>query len=133
MSEPSLVCWKCGAPLAELPLPLSRYAECAACRAELHVCRMCEFYDPGVANACREPVADPVRDKTRANFCGYFQIRSNAYRPPEAERARTARDRLAELFGEAGGESEDGQEGSGAQSESEAAQRRLERMLRGES
>ena len=34
---------------------------------------MCVFYDTKVAKACREPIADLVGDKTRANFCGYFQ------------------------------------------------------------
>ena len=69
----TLVCWKCGASLAALSLPLSRTDECRACRAQLHVCRMCRFYDTGKAKSCAEPVADEVQDKTRANFCGYFQ------------------------------------------------------------
>src|SRR2546430_6917223 len=31
-----LVCWKCGAPLAELTLPLRRLEECPQCRSEEH-------------------------------------------------------------------------------------------------
>ena len=50
-----LVCWKCGASLAALSLPLRRQDECKACGAELHVCRLCEFYDTSVARSCREP------------------------------------------------------------------------------
>ena len=73
MSAAPLGCWKCGASLAALSLPLSRTDECRACRAQLHVCRMCRFYDAGKAKSCAEPVADEVQDKTRANFCGYFQ------------------------------------------------------------
>ena len=38
-----LSCWKCGASLAELTLPLRRLEECRACGAELHVCRLCGF------------------------------------------------------------------------------------------
>lgn len=68
-----LHCWKCGASLRALPLPLGRRAECTACRAELHVCRMCRHYDTGKAKQCRERAADEVRDKTRANFCEWFQ------------------------------------------------------------
>jgi hypothetical protein len=37
------------------------------------VCRNCRFYAPGRPNDCLEPVADPVADKQRANFCGYFE------------------------------------------------------------
>ena len=34
---------------------------------------MCEFFDTTVSNSCREPIAEKVNDKNRANFCGYFQ------------------------------------------------------------
>jgi len=74
-----LVCWKCGASLADLPLPLGRRAECLACHAEQHVCRLCRHHDPAKSKQCREPAADDVKDKTRANFCDWFQPRSGAY------------------------------------------------------
>ncbi len=34
---------------------------------------MCEFYDTTVSDSCREPIAERVSDKKKANFCGYFQ------------------------------------------------------------
>jgi hypothetical protein len=101
MQDNGLVCWKCGASVGAEPLPLSRLAECRACRAQLHVCRMCAFYDTRVAKACREPVAEQVNDKERANFCGYFQPRKDAH-VPAAGAARNARAELDALFG--GGE-----------------------------
>lgn len=91
------VCWKCGAALVDLPLPLARLATCPACRAELHVCRACVFFAREVANQCREPVAEPVSDKTRSNFCGYFQLRPDAYRPDAAP--SSSRAELDALFG----------------------------------
>ena len=54
--------------------------DCPSCRAELYVCRLCRFFDPRVAQQCREPLAEDQRDKTRANFCGYFVPRPDAYR-----------------------------------------------------
>jgi hypothetical protein len=93
-----LVCWKCGASLAELTLPLRRLEECRQCHAELHVCRMCEWYSIAVAKHCREPVAEEVKDKERANFCDYFKPRANAYQPPNSE-AGKARSDLEALFG----------------------------------
>jgi len=99
-----LVCWKCGACIDALPLPLGRAAECPACRAELHVCRLCEFYDPRVSQACREPIADQVKDKERSNFCGYFQPRPSAYSVPDNSGAQAARSQLDALFGGAAGE-----------------------------
>lgn len=79
MAAQPLCCWKCGASLADLSPPLSRTDYCRACRAEVHVCRMCRFYDTHKAKSCAEPVADEVRDKERANFCGYFEIAAGRF------------------------------------------------------
>jgi len=92
-----LVCWKCGASLGHLSLPLRRLEECKACGAELHACRLCEFHDPGVAKACREPVAEEVKDKSRANFCDYFRPRAGAWQGGGGQDA--ARAALESLFG----------------------------------
>ena len=94
-----LVCWKCGADLAHLSLPLSRRDECARCRAELHVCRMCVEYDVAVAKHCREPTAEEVRDKQGANFCDFFRPRPGAYQPPDRTAVDSARAELERLFG----------------------------------
>lgn len=95
----NLLCWKCGGCLATLPLPFGRRDDCPACGADLHVCRMCRFYDPHVGQGCREPLAEAVSDKERANFCGYFQPAADAYRARDAAASRTAKARLDELFG----------------------------------
>jgi len=108
MTMTPLVCWKCGASLESEPLPLARLAECPVCHADLHVCRLCEFYDPGVASSCREPIAEAVNDKVHANFCGYFKPRHDAWTGSVAAPARQAKARLDALFGEV---SEDGPEG----------------------
>jgi hypothetical protein len=94
-----LVCWKCGASLAALSLPLRRLDECPACRAELHACRLCVDYDIRIAKHCREPTAEEVRDKDRANFCDHFKPRPGAHRPRDAAAIDAARDELERLFG----------------------------------
>ena len=92
-------CWKCGTSLAEVLLPFARVAECPACRADLHVCRMCEFFDPGVRQGCREPVADEVSDRERANFCGYFTPGSGPGPGVDDGTSQAARAALDGLFG----------------------------------
>ena len=57
---------------------------------------MCQFFEPSVANACRETVAERVTDKTRANFCGYLVPRLGR---AAAEAAGTDRSALDQLFG----------------------------------
>ena len=120
----ALVCWNCGTSLADELLPLARLAECRVCRAELHVCRLCEFYDPRVARSCREPVAEEVQEKTRANFCDYFQIRPGAYVAPDAAQARQAKAQLEALFGDASGE-----DSERLLSETDAARKNLEGLF----
>jgi hypothetical protein len=93
-----LVCWKCGGSLADLSLPLRRQEACRACGAELHVCRLCEFHDTAVARSCREPVAEEVKDKTRANFCDYFRPRPHAF-VAAGDAASQARSELESMFG----------------------------------
>ncbi|HUY27215.1 MAG TPA: hypothetical protein VMV27_07310 [Candidatus Binataceae bacterium] len=46
--------------------------ECPGCGRAQHACRNCGFYDPAYNNQCREPMAERVVDKERANFCEYF-------------------------------------------------------------
>jgi hypothetical protein len=121
-----LVCWKCGASLAALPQPLGRVEVCPACGADLHACRLCRFYAPGVARDCREPVAEPVKDKERANFCDWFQPRPGAWAAADPRAAEGSRAELDALFGlpaQAGPQP--------GRSEADAAREALERLFKG--
>jgi hypothetical protein len=91
-------CWKCGAPLAETPLPLSRYARCRGCGADLYVCRLCTHYDARWNNACREERAEAPMNKEGANFCDWFSIKAGAYQVT-GNKERDSRGALDELFG----------------------------------
>lgn len=95
----ALVCWKCGASLAELSLPLRRLEECRQCAAELHVCRLCEWYSTAVAKHCRETIAEEVKDKERANFCDYFKPKQDAYSAVRLDAAAQAKADLEAMFG----------------------------------
>ena len=97
-----LVCWKCGHSLADLSLPLQRLDECRQCHAELHVCKLCEWYSIAVAKHCREPIAEEVKDKERANFCDYFKPREDAYAAGDVAAASQAKSALDALFGGSG-------------------------------
>ncbi|MDH3370671.1 MAG: hypothetical protein OEM31_05015, partial [Gammaproteobacteria bacterium] len=93
-----LICWKCGASLATLPLPLSREAECPKCRAYLHCCRLCRFFNPNVAEQCDEDRAEEVRNKEGANFCDWFRPRPDAHHPPGTGKSSAAKAKFDDLF-----------------------------------
>jgi len=50
---------------------------CERCNADLHVCVQCSHHDVGAYNECREPSAERVGDRERANRCEYFRPRAS--------------------------------------------------------
>jgi len=64
-------CHACGAEIPAVER-VGRRETCARCGAELHCCRNCRFYAPGMHNDCAENQAERVVEKTRSNFCDYF-------------------------------------------------------------
>lgn len=92
----SLICWNCSESVADVPLPISRHANCASCFEVLHCCRMCRHYLPNKAPYCDEDRADPPTVKETANFCEYFQPanRSNTNDVGQSGKAKSALDNL---------------------------------------
>ena len=66
-------CHKCSAPWEGLNQPGSRDI-CLKCRADLHACLNCGFYDVSKSNQCFANVEDPVIYKDRSNFCDEFRF-----------------------------------------------------------
>lgn len=68
---------KCFSCQGEIDLPrgaVSRAEVCPACGSDVRVCYNCMFYEVGAYNSCREPQAERVVEKDRANFCDYFSF-----------------------------------------------------------
>ena len=91
MSE-NIVCFRCGASLSTLSLPLSRRDQCPECSAD----------DRSVPRQCREDGAEDVTEKERVNFCDWFKPSSQAFEPHRKSEADAAQNALAALFGEDG-------------------------------
>jgi hypothetical protein len=90
-------CFACGTPI-ELASGerVAMRDSCPRCSADLHVCRNCAHHDPGAYNQCREPQAERVSDRERANRCDWFAPRRDEQAP--ADRAAAARSALDALF-----------------------------------
>jgi hypothetical protein len=76
---------------------IGRRDVCPHCRADLTCCLNCSFYDRAASKQCREPMAELVKDKARANFCDYFvfaEARGAAGAAVDAEGTRRALDEL---------------------------------------
>lgn len=120
-------CWKCGTSLAALSLPFNRVDECRQCKAALHACKLCEFYDVTVAKQCREPIAEEVRDKERVNFCDYFTPRVIVHSSSAQDEARRAQAQLDQLFG--AGAQPAGTASSAASDAADEARKKLEALF----
>ena len=96
----NLACYRCGASLSALSLPLSRRDQCPDCSADLHVCRMCVSFDNTVPRLCREVGAEDVTDKERPNFCDWFKPSDKAFDPMRKSDADAAQEALVALFGD---------------------------------
>lgn len=89
-------CFRCGTPveLASGERVAFRDA-CARCGADLHACRNCAHHDAGAYNECREPQAERVADRERANRCEWFTPATTSGRAADPRAgARAALDAL---------------------------------------
>ncbi len=99
-------CWQCGTAVTDQPLPLSTYAECRPCRAQLHSCRQCQHYNPRLRVDCDEPRAESHSEREKANFCDWFKLRREFGEQDEATRSTDHHAELTALFGTDGGVAE---------------------------
>lgn len=99
MQDEILKCWRCGNDLSDEPLPLSRFAKCRTCDADLRCCLLCTKYSPDVAGQCRDDNADYVQNKDQANFCSFFRPSARAFQPDRVSKADQAKVELDALFG----------------------------------
>ena len=82
------------------------------------------FFDTASAQQCREPVADLVSDKQRANFCGYFQINPHAFTASTDQAVASSRE-LDALFG-----SESSEAASETRSDESPVNEKLEELFK---
>ena len=94
-------CYKCGWKFTLDGSP-ARTESCHQCNSDLRICLNCVHFDKGVAHQCRERRADPVAEKTNANFCEYFDYIKREWKGAAAADAAEdkAREKLKKLFGD---------------------------------
>ena len=89
-------CYKCHQEILDLEKNgyISKNEECPHCKTSLKCCKMCVFYDKNSYNECREPVAERIVDKEKANFCDYFQLGSDTNNEQKKEELLNAANKL---------------------------------------
>ena len=97
MASSHIKCWSCAQPF-DATGGIFRSTTCPRCEEDLHVCLQCVHYDPAVNQSCREPMAEWVKAKERANFCVYFRAASEPGERARGEDLGDARKKLNDLF-----------------------------------
>jgi len=77
---------------------IGRRDECPFCHVDLYCCLNCRFYDPAAPKQCREPAAELVKDKNRANYCDYFSFAESGTTGAHGGTAENSRKALEDLF-----------------------------------
>ncbi len=91
------ICQACGKSLEGMER-ISRTEICPHCRADLHCCLNCEFYDEYAQNKCRESSAEWVSDREKSNYCEYFSFRESSGTDIRMKKQEDARAKLEALF-----------------------------------
>jgi len=89
---------KCAACGATVEANFSANAECSKCKASLHTCRMCSFFDPGARFECRKPITARIVNKQARNDCELFAARTVVERETSSGKPTDARQAFANLF-----------------------------------
>ena len=89
-------CWQCGRDLSKADY--GREALCLGCGKATRVCRNCRHRAPGKPNDCREPMAEEVLNKERANFCEFFDPGDRHAGVPKTTSAAELLKRANDLF-----------------------------------
>lgn len=94
----NIACYRCGASLSALSLPITRRDQCPECTVDLHVCKMCIHFDQAAPSQCREDDAEDVKEKEVANFCEWYSPSESAFDPQRKSEADQALESLEALF-----------------------------------
>ena len=89
---------KCAACGATIQANVSFDATCPKCKADLHTCRQCTFFDPGARFECRKPITARIASKGTRNNCELFAARTVVERETSSGAPTDARQAFANLF-----------------------------------
>ena len=88
-------CSSCG---AKAPKQITAESTCPNCRAELHTCRQCNYFDPSARFECSKTITARIVNKNARNTCELFAPRAVVQRQTSSGAPTDARQAFANLF-----------------------------------
>ena len=88
-------CSSCGAKAAR---SIGLESSCETCKADLHTCRQCTYFDPSARFECSKPITVKIVNKNKRNTCELFVPRTIVERETSSGAPKDARQAFANLF-----------------------------------
>ena len=88
-------CAMCG---AKAPSSITAESTCEKCKAELHSCRQCTYFDPSARFECSKTIPAKIVNKNARNACELFAARTVVERQTSSGAPTDARQAFANLF-----------------------------------
>lgn len=89
---------KCAACGAKAPPNINFDSSCPNCKADLHSCRQCRYFDPGARFECSKSIPARIVNKQARNTCELFEARVVVERETSSGSPTDARQAFAKLF-----------------------------------
>ncbi|MFN8005536.1 MAG: hypothetical protein U0V70_00620 [Terriglobia bacterium] len=89
-------CSMCGASLSAA---IELESQCPQCKADLHTCKQCTWFDTGARFECTQPIPERIPRKNIRNQCATFKPKKAIERDTtSANKVTSARDAFDALF-----------------------------------
>ena len=89
---------KCSSCGAKAPTNITLVSSCPNCKADLHTCRQCTYFDPSARFQCSKPITARIVNKQARNTCELFIPRTVVERQTTSGAPTDARAAFAKLF-----------------------------------
>ena len=89
---------KCASCSATVQSSVGIDSACPKCKADLHTCRQCLYFDPAARFECRKPLAARIVNKGARNECELFAVRMVVERQTSSSGPMNARQSFDNLF-----------------------------------
>jgi hypothetical protein len=74
-----LRCSLCGT-IVPPPVDIQHESQCSKCKADLHSCKNCRFFDTSAQFECTQPIPERITKKDLRNACEFFTARTSIER-----------------------------------------------------
>ena len=90
-------CAMCGSVGA---LEIGFESQCPKCKADLHSCKQCAFFDASARFECTRPILERILNKSARNQCSFFEGKKSVERETSSSssRPKDARQAFEDLF-----------------------------------